>query len=75
MLSDVKLQYLTWPATSTIFSWPVTKWLPSVSKFDKALPWTAIIDDDGRNYVTKKWLKEQSELFYSTGIEKLQDRY
>ena len=29
MLSDVKLQYLTWPATSTIFSWPVTKWLPS----------------------------------------------
>ena len=26
--------------------------------------------DDELKYVTKEWLKEQSELFYFTGIEK-----
>jgi len=29
---------------------------------------------DELKYATKEWLKEQAELFYFTGIEKLQDR-
>jgi len=31
--------------------------------------------DDELKYATKQWLKEQSELFYFTGIEKLRQRY
>jgi len=30
---------------------------------------------DELKYVTKEWLKEQSELFYFTGIEKLRQHY
>ena len=29
---------------------------------------------DELKYATKEWLTEQAELFYFTGIEKLQDR-
>jgi len=31
--------------------------------------------DDELKYATEEWLKEQSELFYITGIEKLGQRY
>ena len=31
--------------------------------------------DNELKYATEEWLKEQSELFYFTGIEKLRDRY
>jgi len=31
--------------------------------------------DDELTYATEEWLKEQSELFYFTGIEKLRQRY
>jgi len=31
--------------------------------------------DDELQYATEEWLKEQSELFYFTGIENLRHRY
>jgi len=31
--------------------------------------------DDELEYATEEWLKEQSELFYFTGVEKLRQRY
>ena len=31
--------------------------------------------DDELKYATEEWLKEQSEFFYFTGIEKLRHRY
>ena len=31
--------------------------------------------DDELKYATEEWLKEQSELFYFTGIEKHRQRY
>jgi len=31
--------------------------------------------DDELKYATEEWLKEQSELFYFTGIDKLRQRY
>ena len=31
--------------------------------------------DDELKYAIEEWLKEQSELFYFTGIEKLRQRY
>jgi len=31
--------------------------------------------DDELKYATEEWLKEQSELFYFTGIEKLRQHY
>jgi len=33
------------------------------------------LTDNELKYATKEWLKEQSELFYITGTEKLRDRY
>jgi len=33
------------------------------------------LTDNELKYATKEWLKEQSELFYFTGIEKLWQRY
>jgi len=34
-----------------------------------------ILTDDELKYATEEWLKEQSELFYFTGIEKLRQCY
>ena len=31
--------------------------------------------DDELEYAIEEWLKEQSELFYFTGVEKLRQRY
>ena len=33
------------------------------------------LTDDELKYATEEWLKEQSELFYFIGIEKLRQRY
>ena len=41
----------------------------------KHLHWQRFSTDDELKYATEEWLKEQSELFYFTGIKKLRDRY
>ena len=63
-------------ASSTIFYSPGTKWLPSVSKFEKKhLRGQRFSTDDELKSAAEEWWKGQSELFYFTGIEKLRDRY
>jgi len=43
-----------------------------VSKFKETPPWTEIFDRRLAQVCEKEWLKGQSELFYFTGIKKLQ---
>jgi len=62
-------------ASSTIFSWPGTRCLPPVSKFEEThTHGLTFSTDDELKYATEEWLKEQSELFYFAGVEKLRDR-
>ena len=70
--------YAIWRnASSTIFSSPGTKWLPSVSNFEETLPWIdrLFLTDNELKYTTEEWLKKESELFYFTGIKQLRYRY
>ena len=45
---------------------------PDLGKHPQGLRFST---DDELKYATEEWLKEQSEVFYFTGIKKVQDRY
>jgi len=45
---------------------------PNLKKHTHGLTFST---DDELKYATEEWLKEQSELFYFAGVEKLRDRY
>jgi hypothetical protein len=62
-------------ASSTVFSWSGTQWLPPVSEFEKHMRGQSFSTNDELKSATEQWLRGLSETFYLAGIEKLRDRY
>lgn len=58
-----------------MFSWPNTKWLPSVYKFWRNTCVDRFLTSDELKYAAQEWLNGQSELFHSRGIKNSRDRY